>query len=357
MHDTNLVEYNVTDSKLNELEREYKNLTCSIEDRNSVKAVTAAIGTLRQLRTSVEVKRKELKADALEWGRKVDAEAKRITGRLLSLEEPLKEQKQLVDAEKQRLKEEQMKAEQERLKRIRIKIDGLNPALSLIGCRSDVIEDALQELRLVEITSEEFEDCMAEAQVKLRQGLKDVEQLLFKTLQQEAHERQLRQIQEKQKREKAELEEQLRKEKEEKERLQAEQDRILEEEREKARKEQAERDRLNAEIRAKEQAERDKQLAKERAEAQAQQEELKRLQEIERKKDEERRLKEAEALALAQAPDKEQLRAFVTNIFDPFIVTVIEQFPVTKTLDTKFLRSQTLTQLEIIRDAINKKAV
>jgi len=65
-------------------------------------AVRVAIGQVVKLRTGVEKLRVKLKADSLEYGRRVDAEAKRVTGLLLEIETPLRAAKDAVDEEKQR---------------------------------------------------------------------------------------------------------------------------------------------------------------------------------------------------------------------------------------------------------------
>lgn len=59
--------------------------------------VKAGISEVRTLRVGVEKARKELKKSAIDWGRKVDSEAKRVTAMLLEIEEPLKVSKAEVD--------------------------------------------------------------------------------------------------------------------------------------------------------------------------------------------------------------------------------------------------------------------
>lgn len=87
-----VVKYNVTDAAIAELAEKCRDLTA--DTPAGYKEVTKAIAEVRTTRTSVEA---YLKADALAWGKKVDAEAKRITAKLLEIEEPLKEKKQIID--------------------------------------------------------------------------------------------------------------------------------------------------------------------------------------------------------------------------------------------------------------------
>ncbi len=72
----------------------------SADTTKGYEEVRVAIGNLRSLRVSVEERRVELKASALEYGRKVDREAKRLTGLIEAIESPLREKKQAIDDEK-----------------------------------------------------------------------------------------------------------------------------------------------------------------------------------------------------------------------------------------------------------------
>lgn len=76
--------------------------------------VRAGIVEVRTLRTGVEKSRKVLKQSALDWGRKVDAEAKRVTGQLLPIEERMKALKETVDGARAKARQEaDMKAQRE----------------------------------------------------------------------------------------------------------------------------------------------------------------------------------------------------------------------------------------------------
>jgi colicin import membrane protein len=95
-----VVDYSITDDALALLRQNYHGL--SAETTAGYEQVRKAIADLRQRRVAVEAKRKELKADALEYGRKVDGEAERITSALEAIEAPLKREKQRVDDEAER---------------------------------------------------------------------------------------------------------------------------------------------------------------------------------------------------------------------------------------------------------------
>lgn len=105
------ISYGVTDTAISVLRERYSGIT-KIETTEDYETVRVGIGKVRELRVSVEKKRVELKADALEFGRKVDKEAKRITEMLEGIEVPLKKLKADVDEAKER--ERRKKEEEER---------------------------------------------------------------------------------------------------------------------------------------------------------------------------------------------------------------------------------------------------
>lgn len=115
-----VAEYNVTDAAIAELAKRSTDVLAELEgvdigtgaQYEVVKSVEAPI---RKLRVQVESKRKELKADALAWGRLVDTEAKRITAALLKAEIPTKELRLKWDENKERIKAEREAAIKKRM--------------------------------------------------------------------------------------------------------------------------------------------------------------------------------------------------------------------------------------------------
>ena len=77
--------------------------------------VRQALAIVRTHRVAVEKRRVELKKDALEYGRRVDFEAKRITALLLEIEDPLKAKKQVIDEEKEAEARAKIEAEKARI--------------------------------------------------------------------------------------------------------------------------------------------------------------------------------------------------------------------------------------------------
>ena len=77
--------------------------------------IRLAIAECRGARVAVEAKRKELKAESLEYGRRVDAAARDFTAIVEGIEAPLQAKKDAADAEKERVRQEKAEAERKRI--------------------------------------------------------------------------------------------------------------------------------------------------------------------------------------------------------------------------------------------------
>jgi septal ring factor EnvC (AmiA/AmiB activator) len=158
-----VVKYDVTDAALSELKAKYTGL--KIADTDSYDVVRRAIGEVRDIRVSVEERRKELKASALEYGRRVDSEAKRITTLLLQIEEPLKAEKAKVDDEKARIKAEKEKKELDRVAEIRARIFAMQQLVSnFLGKTSPDLQQISEALFDIDITKEVYQEFTDEAE-------------------------------------------------------------------------------------------------------------------------------------------------------------------------------------------------
>lgn len=236
--DGTIVEYDITDATIAELRDQGRSLDISAD--GGYEAVRKFIRGVVTLRTTVEAKRKELKADALAWGRKVDAEAKRITNLLLEIEEPLKLAKKEVDDERERIKAEKAAAEKARIDAHKARIqEYLEAPINLARATSDDIEAEISRLEGVEIQSDAWEEFFDEAQQVLSRTIDSLKDMHTDALMREAVERR-----------------------------NAERERELEEERKRFEAEQAEQNRIAAEKRAEEEArlqqQRDEQEAEKR---------------------------------------------------------------------------------------------
>lgn len=105
--DDRLSKFRQQDAAIAKMRAEYTLLTVkNPSDEHGLKLVHKARMEVKNCRVAVEKLRKELKADSLEYGRKVDAEAKRITAMIEPIETHLEEQEAIVTREKERLKAE-----------------------------------------------------------------------------------------------------------------------------------------------------------------------------------------------------------------------------------------------------------
>lgn len=87
-----------------------------VDDKEGYEQVKKAIRLITSKINAVDDKRKELKADSLEYGRRVDGKAKEITEMLMPIKDHLVAQKETIDTEKENLAK---KAEEERLAKIK----------------------------------------------------------------------------------------------------------------------------------------------------------------------------------------------------------------------------------------------
>jgi len=152
------VTYDITDVALKKLEKKYSTVP-DVTTKDGYETARTGIAEIRTLRTSVEKKRKELKADALKYGRKVDAEASRITEILLSIEEPLKIAKTEIDEAREREREAKRKAEEDRRAGILARIEGIRAAIpAAVNMDSETISGQIELVERIEITDELFQE-------------------------------------------------------------------------------------------------------------------------------------------------------------------------------------------------------
>ena len=149
-----IVRYDVTDAAIAELAEANKDADASTPD--GYRGVVQGIASTRALRVSVEATRKDLKKDALAYGRRVDGEAKRITAALLEIEQPLKELKAGVDDEKARVKREAAEA---KLEAQRVELEAMKAERDAVIAaeRKEIDEERArlaEERRQIEITRE-----------------------------------------------------------------------------------------------------------------------------------------------------------------------------------------------------------
>ena len=151
-----VIEYGITDAALAELKGKYSNVP-DVSTKKGYALAKAGISEVRTLRTSVEKKRKELKADALDYGRKVDAAAKKITDALLAIEAPMKDAKKAIDDEQVRIEEEARQAEINRIEEIQGRIADIHKfGEGLLNANSELIQKSIDALNNTVISEKYF---------------------------------------------------------------------------------------------------------------------------------------------------------------------------------------------------------
>jgi len=161
---TELTKFDDVVPKIEELKAQCLPLIINgLDDVDGYKAVSDALKFVVKKRTSIEDKRKELKADSLAYGKAVDARAKEITQMLSPIEEHLREQKEQVDAEFLRIEENKV-AEKQKVMEARHK-SLLDVGMQLIGNQyvNDIYGDysSLPAINLETLSDDDFIEHLA----------------------------------------------------------------------------------------------------------------------------------------------------------------------------------------------------
>jgi len=151
-----LVEYSVTNIQLADLAAKYP-VVPDASTTEGYQAIKECLSEVRPLRTAVEKRRKELKADALAYGRKVDARAKEITTALLDIETPFKEAKVAEDQKAEIEAQEARDAEEKRVLAIQGRVSDIHKKVEgLLNATSDQINARITEV--IDINMDDFEE-------------------------------------------------------------------------------------------------------------------------------------------------------------------------------------------------------
>lgn len=127
-----LIKYSVTDAAIAEMGEKYLSLKVhGLDDGEGYALCKEARKAVRDTRLNVEERRKELKAESLEFGRAVDSEAKRITAMLEPIELHLVSQMALIDNEKKRREDEAKRQAKERLDSRVSQLQAVNATFSI----------------------------------------------------------------------------------------------------------------------------------------------------------------------------------------------------------------------------------
>ena len=147
-----LARYGLADSVIAEMRTKYMPLKVKgLSDKHGLEVVHDARMTVARTRIAVEKKRVELKSDALEFGRRVDGEAQRLTALMQPIEDHLAKEESIVNAEKARIKAE---AEAKR-----------KASLDARMAKANALGAALPVSAVASMSDDDFDAAMAEAEV------------------------------------------------------------------------------------------------------------------------------------------------------------------------------------------------
>jgi len=173
-----VVEYNLSLAEASKMAEKYKPLlNADMDDKEQYALVQGAERDLKKTRLAVEKMRKDLKADALEYGRKVDSQAKEIVAPMIAVEKPLKELRVEFDMREEVAKREAARVEQERVDGI---IDRITKIKNVAGTlmQSDIEQIAGTIAKLEAVQTSEFDEFAADAQTALAGALTSLAELL-----------------------------------------------------------------------------------------------------------------------------------------------------------------------------------
>ncbi len=316
---TAIAEYNQTEAALAELRVKYADAAFDLMTVAGNKAARAARLELVTLRTTLEKKRKELKEPALEYSRRIDSEARRITAAILELETPIDEQIKADEARRERERAEREAAERARVEAIVARLEFIKGVPARMAGRSSVVIDtAIADLEAREV-GDDFEEFRERAEQAKTAALVALRDMRARVAEQEEEARRLREEREALRREREAQEKAAAEARAAEEAAAAERRRKEDEERAERQAElDAEAARLAAEREAFERAQRE-QAARE-AEAQAEKEAAERA-EREAREAAERAEREAREAAERDARQREaermgRLQAAAPRMFD-----------------------------------------
>lgn len=151
---TAVSEYRPIAAALHDLYVRHAGVIHDVTTTKGMQACREARAEIRTCRTSLEAKRKEIKAPVLERCRLIDAEAKRITDALIAIEDPLDEQIKAEEVAAEARREAKRKADMEREAELRRMVDSINAwPLSCLGSTADEIREAISGYEQTDIPS------------------------------------------------------------------------------------------------------------------------------------------------------------------------------------------------------------
>lgn len=177
-----IVEYSATEAALAALRQKYAGIVFDLTTVKGDKEARAARLELTTLRTSLEKKRKQFKAPALEFGKKIDSEASRVTAEILALEYPIDDQIKADEARRAAEKAERDRIAAERAQGFRNRIAVIRSFVGKCsGIASERIAKGIAQVEQVDVSPAAFEEFAAEAASAKDETLIAMRQIMAET--------------------------------------------------------------------------------------------------------------------------------------------------------------------------------
>lgn len=206
-HNSNIAAYNEFRAQLSELRDGNAKLVFDYEDPQGNKDARSHVYKLRQTKSAVEKARKEEKASSLEYGRRVDAQAKEIIG---EIEEMIAVHAEPLAAIERREKDRIAKHEANLSEIIEA---GLQTSEQWMYLPLDAMRDRLAEIEAESISEDHWEEFALQAAQAKETAMSQMREAIAKREQHEAERTELERLRkEKEERDQAEREERIRQE-------------------------------------------------------------------------------------------------------------------------------------------------
>lgn len=165
--------YNPIKAGIAALAEKYGKTVFSVATTKDMDATKAARAEVRDVRYNVESVRKQLKAPALAYSKRIDAEAAEYTAALLAIETPIDD---LIKSEEKRKAEEKAerdRIEAERRQAVQKALDAItSTALLAVGRTSAQIQALIDNLNAHHVTLDDYDDRAGEAESAKHSTLK-----------------------------------------------------------------------------------------------------------------------------------------------------------------------------------------
>lgn len=175
---TPIVAYSKTEAGLAALREKYAGAVFDVRTAPGLAIARAARGELRGLRVTLEETRVKEKAESIAYGRRLDAEAKRITEAIKELEDPIAAQVQAEDNRKDVERQAREKADAERRTTIQKRIEWIRLApTEWTGKPAAELDEFLAKFAALPLTDELYSEYLDNAKTTHAAALATLERM------------------------------------------------------------------------------------------------------------------------------------------------------------------------------------